>query len=87
MSIYDISVARIGESTRSHVDFLMVIFIMENTLLTIRALNNCGIPNHVDEDGFPDRTWQIIHVAELLGETCELNLIPEYLCFSVTSPR
>ncbi|CCG86006.1 hypothetical protein [Erwinia piriflorinigrans] len=79
MSIYDITVARLGESTRSCVDFIMMISVMESALLTIRALNNCGIPDHIDQDGCPDRVWEVIHIAELLGEACELKLIPEYL--------
>lgn len=74
MSIYDISVARLGESTRSCVDFIMMISVMESALLSIRALNNCGIPDHIDQDGIPDRAWQIIHIAKLLGEACELKL-------------
>ncbi|WP_021014806.1 hypothetical protein [Prodigiosinella confusarubida] len=79
MSVYDITVERIHACTRSNIEFIVLASEMEAALLTIRALERCGIPDDVDVDGFPSRTNEIIWIAGQLGKACESNLIPDYL--------
>jgi len=79
MSSYDITVGRIHACTRSTVDFIVLVSDIETALLSIRALERCGIADDVDADGFPSRTTEVIWIAEHLGEACEYGLIPDYL--------
>lgn len=43
MSSYDITVGRIHACTRSTVDFIVLVSDIETALLSIRALERCGI--------------------------------------------
>jgi hypothetical protein len=79
MSPYDITVGRIHACTSSTVDFIVLVSDIETALLSIRALERCGIADDVDADGFPSRTWEIIWIAKHLGQACESGLIPDYL--------
>ncbi|NDL64245.1 hypothetical protein [Acerihabitans arboris] len=81
MSLYsiDITVGRIQACTRSTIEFILLVSEIETSLLTIRALELCGIPDEVDMDGFTFRSDEIIWIAEQLGEAYESNLIPDYL--------
>ncbi|HEY3589431.1 MAG TPA: hypothetical protein VGL07_04995 [Buttiauxella sp.] len=79
MSSYDITVGRIQACTRSTVDFIVLVSDIETALLTIHALERCGIADDVDADGFPSRIWEIIWIAEQFGYACESGLIPDYL--------
>ena len=79
MSAYDIDVTRIRACAQSNVKFIELVSEIETVLLTIGALNICGIPDNIDQDGWPERTWQIIRMAEELGYSCELKLISDYL--------
>lgn len=79
MHSYDITVGRIHACTHSTIDFIELISDIETALLTIRALERCGIADDVDADGFPSRTNEVIWIAKQLGEACESSLIPDYL--------
>ncbi|CCR31780.1 hypothetical protein R8124_000593 [Salmonella enterica] len=79
MSIYDISVERIHACTLSTTAFIMMISDIEGALQVINALNHCGVPDHIDEDGWPDRTMQILSIAQMLGHASEAQLIPDRL--------
>jgi hypothetical protein len=79
MSAYDINVTRIRACAQSNVGFIELVSEIETVLLTIRALNICGIPDDIDQDGRPGRTCQIVWMAEELGYSCELKLISDYL--------
>lgn len=73
------SVERIRVCAQSAVAFIGLVSEMETDLLTIRALERCGIADDIDEDGFPYRMWHILSIAEKLGEAFGLKLIPDYL--------
>jgi len=78
MHSYDITVGRIHACSRSTIDFIVLVSDIETALLTIRALERCGIADDVDADGFPSRTTEIIWIAKQLGQACESSLIPDY---------
>ncbi|MFW5393503.1 hypothetical protein V1951_19685 [Yersinia sp. 2544 StPb PI] len=79
MSAYDITVGRIRTCAQSAVAFVVLVSEMETALLTIRALTRCGVPDDIDDDGFPSRAVQIVWMAEQFGQACELKLIPDCL--------
>lgn len=80
MSIYDfINNERIKNCAKSTSDFIVLISDIETALLTIRALNVCGIPDEIDIDGLPSRTWDTIWIASNLGNACESDDIPDSL--------
>jgi len=74
-----ITAERIHACSGSTIEFIVLVSEIETALLTMRALELCGIPDDVDMDGFPFRTNEIIWIAEQLGQACESNLIPDYL--------
>lgn len=78
MSAYDITSERIHACAQSTIEFITLVSEIETALLTIRALTRCGVPDEIDEDRFPSRTWEIIWIAKQLGKACESNLIPDY---------
>ena len=76
---HDFTVERISTCAQSNVAFIGLVSEMETDLLTIRALDRCGVPDDIDEDGFSSRMWHILSIAEKLGEASELKLIPDHL--------
>lgn len=74
-----ISVDLLNAKTSSTTDFISMMSDIEGRLLTANALNICGIPDSIDLDGFPERDYQIISLAEVIGEALERSLIPAHL--------
>lgn len=79
MTTFAITADLLSANTRSTLDFISVMSDIEGMLQTANALNICGIPDSVDLDGFPERCSQIIHLASVIGESLEMNLIPDSL--------
>ncbi|HHH6572846.1 TPA: hypothetical protein ACP2JV_003683 [Escherichia coli] len=79
MTIFAITADLLSVNTRSTSDFISVMSDIEGMLQTANALNICGIPDSVDLDGFPERCSQTIHLASVIGEALEMNLIPDSL--------
>ncbi|WP_431022181.1 DUF5076 domain-containing protein [Erwinia rhapontici] len=73
------SVERIRVCAQSAVAFIGLVSEMETDLLTIRALERCGIADDLDEDGFPSRVLLMLYIAESLGRAVGLGLIPDRL--------
>lgn len=79
MTIFAVTADLLSVNTRSTSDFISVMSDIEGMLQTANALNICGIPDSVDLDGFPERCSQTIHLASVIGEALEMNLIPDSL--------
>ncbi|MEB2728490.1 hypothetical protein VC161_15235 [Citrobacter koseri] len=79
MTTFAITADLLSANTRSTLDFISVMSDIEGMLQTANALNICGIPDSVDLDGFPERCSQTIHLASVIGESLEMNLIPDSL--------
>ncbi|KDE34178.1 hypothetical protein AW40_23165 [Kosakonia radicincitans UMEnt01/12] len=79
MTAFAITVDVLAASIPSKTRFISVMSEMEGILQTASALNICGIPDSTDLDGFPERCSQTIHLASVIGEALEMNLIPDSL--------
>ncbi|WP_235424283.1 hypothetical protein [Citrobacter koseri] len=79
MTPFTITADLLSANTHSTSDFISVMSDIEGMIQTANALNMCGIPDGVDLDGFPERCSQTIHLASVLGEVLEMNLIPDSL--------
>lgn len=74
-----ITVDELNARTHSTTDFISMMSDIEGLLLTANALNICGIPDSIDLDGFPERGYQTVLLAEVIGEALEGALIPTHL--------
>lgn len=82
MSVFDITVNHILEKTHSATDFIFMISEVEGILQTATALTTSGVPDSFNEDGWPDRDFHTICLAETFGEAIERQLIPApLLCY------
>lgn len=79
MTTFAITADLLSANTHSTSDFISVMSDIEGMLQTANALNICGIPDSVDLDGFLERCSQTIHLASVIGESLEMNLIPDSL--------
>lgn len=79
MTAFAITVDVLAASIPSKTRFISVMSEMEGILQTASALNIRGIPDSIDLDGFPERCSQTIHLASVIGEALEMNLIPDSL--------
>ena len=82
MSVFDITVNHILEKTHSATDFICMLSEVEGILQTATALTTSGVPDSFNEDGWPDRDFHAICLAETFGEAIERQLIPApLLCY------
>lgn len=79
MTAFAITVDVLVASIHSKTGFISVMSEIEGILQTASALNICGIPDSIDPDGFPERCSQTIHLASVIAEALEMNLIPDSL--------
>ncbi|EMC7918693.1 hypothetical protein VLI49_004291, partial [Enterobacter kobei] len=79
MTAFAITVDVLAASIHSKTGFISVMSEIEGLLQSATALNICGIPDSIDLDGFPERCSQTIHLASVVGEAQEMNLIPDSL--------
>lgn len=61
----------------SSLDRLQLLFRVEGDLMKIAALARLDIGNEPDEDGFSDNLWSMGAIAEALGKSVVLDLIPK----------
>ncbi|WP_437890429.1 hypothetical protein [Phytobacter sp. V91] len=82
MSVFDITVTHILEKTHSATEFIFMVSEVEGILQTATALTTSGVPDSFNEDGWPDRDFHAISLAESFGEALERQLIPApLLCY------
>ncbi|MCI1034841.1 hypothetical protein [Raoultella terrigena] len=82
MSVFDITVNHILEKTHSATDFISMISEVEGILQTATALTTSDVPDSFNEDGWPERDFHAICLAETFGEAIERQLIPaRLLCY------
>lgn len=82
VSVFDITANYILENTHSATDFIVMISEVEGILQTATALTISGVPDSFNEDGWPDRDFHTICLAERFGEVLERELIPApLLCY------
>lgn len=79
MSVYDITLERVLASAQSISAFIPMVSEIEGELQVLGALSRCDIPDAIDEDGFPERSWTMFHISELLGHITEAKLLPDTL--------